>query len=102
MDWKKIITIILGICGSAGTIVGILALNDKWSNEPALGQVRQEVIQEIAKNRDIMKQQLKMEEFVLRSELDRMKEDGEPTPLYLKQNLENMQELLEEMDSDVE
>ena len=102
MDWKKIITIILGVCGSAGTIVGILALNDKWSNEPALGQVRQEVIYEIAKNRDIMKQQLKMEEFVLRSQLDSLKEDGESVPLYLKQNLENMQELLEEMDSDVE
>lgn len=82
--------------------MGILALNDKWSNEPALGQVRQEVIVEIAKNRDIMKQQLKMEEFVLRNQLDQLKEDGESVPLYLKQNLENMQELLEEMDSDVE
>ena len=102
MDWKKIITIILGICGSAGTIVGILALNDKWSNEPALGQVRQEVIYEIAKNRDIMKQQLKMEEFVLRNEILRLEADDELAPLYLQQNLENMQELLKEMDSDVE
>ena len=82
--------------------MGILALNDKWSNEPALGQVRQEVIYEIAKNRDIMKQQLKMEEFVLRNEILRLEADDELAPLYLQQNLENMQELLKEMDSDVE
>jgi len=82
--------------------MGILALNDKWSNEPALGKVRQEVIKEIAKNRDIMKQQLKMEEFVLRNEIKIMKKNNESPPLHLEQNLENMQELLEEMDSDVE
>lgn len=98
MDWKKIIIIILGICGSAGAITGILSLDDRWKNEPTLSSMKQEITLEIAKNRDIMIQNLEIEEFDLRYVIKDMESKNKTVPLYMRQRLESMQNLLKELE----
>ena len=100
MEWKKIISYVAAASTVIALITGIFTLDDRYTKSDDLLSMENRIVdhmnKEVAKNRDIMIQNLEREEFDLRFLVNRY-DDDKDVPPHMLQKLESVQKLLKEL-----
>ena len=103
MEWKKILSYVAAIGTVVTMVAGLFALDDRYPKNNDLQAMENRIVsqmnEEVAKNRDIMIQNLEREEFDLRFLVNGYDDPRDVPPLML-QKLESVQKLLTELESD--